>query len=157
MKRFDWKRYKPLGRKRSQPIQGAVFLLIIASIEALTEICVNIVNARNTLYVDGRLIKGLIPGAVMPHFFELIDQGLNLFPLVGVFLAWEVFDCYRYHRKDTRSIYIMRRLPDKWELHRRCWGIPVLFSIGTLLVIGGILLLCFFVYLILTPPECLPF
>ena len=80
-----------------------------------------------------------------------------LVPYFWVFMGLEVWDCYDYHKKSTKSIYLMRRLPDKWELHRRCWGRPVIHCILSLLAVAAMTLVYFLLYLTLTPWECLPY
>ena len=53
------------------------------------------------------------------------------------------------------SIYLMRRLPDRWELHRRCLVFP--FA-GLVLCVAAAFLtvvLCYACYMIATPEICL--
>lgn len=162
MKMPDLSRYTPLGRKTSQPIQGGIFMLVVAALRALVELMDNYLHARDSLFETVRVSmmetsKELIPGAVIQPFHSLIQSSLNFFPWFWAFMLWEVIDCYLCHRKDTKSIYLMRRLPDKWELHRRCWGRPLIWVGRSVLLAEAILLFFFVVYLVFTPKECLPF
>lgn len=162
MKKPDLSRYIPLGRKTSQPMQGGIFLLVVATLRAVVELMDNYLAARDALFETVRvsMIEShpvLIPGAVIHPFASLIQGSLNFFPLFWLFMLWEVIDCYLYHRRETMSIYLMRRLPDRWELHRRCWGRPLIYTAGSVALMGVILLFYFVVYLVFTPAECLPF
>lgn len=155
MKRIDLDRYKPVGYTSSSaiPCVGALIFALIKTIELPG----NIIIARNRLYPDGRLVFGVIPGAKMAPYLSLIGDSFILFPLFWLFMGIEVISCYAYHKKHSMSIYLMRRLPDRWELHRRCWGRPLIFTAGSFLLMGLVLAFYFLVYLILTPAECLPF
>ncbi len=162
MKKPDLSRYIPLGRKSSQPMQGGIFLLVVGTLRAVVELMDNYLAARDSLFETVRVSmievhQELIPGAMIHPFPSLIQHSFDFFPLFWLFMLWEVIDCYLYHRKETRSIYLMRRLPDKWDLHRRCWGRPLIYTAGSIVLIGLILLSYFIVYLVFTPAECLPF
>lgn len=119
-------------------------------------------DARDALYSytqnpDGTQVKTLVPGRIITPFWELMVQG----PMLGVWcfiavMALQVWRHYRWHTRDSMSIYTMRRLPDRWELHRRCWTVPVLASIAELLLLGVCLLLCWCLYTTATPAGHLP-
>ena len=163
MKMPDLSRYMPLGRaKNSQPMQGGIFMLGVAALRAVVELMDNYIHARNALFETVRISmievrRTLIPGAVIQPFHKLIQSSLDFFPWFWAFMLWEVTDCYLYHRKDTRSIYLMRRLPDRWDLHRRCWGRPLIWMGRSVLLMLAIVLFYVLVYLVFTPKECLPF
>lgn len=164
MKLPDLSRYMPLGRaSASQPMQGGIFMLIVAALTAVGELMSHYLDALDALYeitppVGMTTIhRILVPGAVMRPFASLIQNSFHFFPLFWAFMLWEVIDCYLSHRRGSMSIYLMRRLPDKWDLHRRCWGRPLIWVGRSLLLMGLILLFCFVVYLVFTPKECLPF
>ena len=162
MKKPDLSRYAPLGRKTSQPMQGGIFMLVVATLRAVVELMDNYLAARDLLFETVRVSmievhQVLIPGAIIQPFPQLIQGSLDFFPWFWAFMLWEVIDCYLYHRRETKSIYLMRRLPDRWELHRRCWGRPLIYTGGSILLMAVILLFWFVVYLVFTPKACLPF
>lgn len=164
MKMPDLSRHMPMGRqKNSQPMQGGIFMLAVATLRAVVELMDNYITARDALYNVVPPIRvpfphrELIPGAVIQPFTSLIQSSLDFFPWFWAFMLWEAIDCYLYHRKETKSIYLMRRLPDKWDLHRRCWGRPLIWVGRSFLLLAAILLFYFVVYLVFTPKACLPF
>ncbi len=63
---------------------------------------------------------------------------------------------YLYYHRETKSVYLMRRLPDKWEYHRRALTVTVC----ELLICMALALLTFFIdcliYVWSTPAACLP-
>ena len=62
---------------------------------------------------------------------------------------------YAYHRQGSKSIYLMRRLPSKLELHRRCLTLPIAGILIALLTAFLLLLIYYAVYMNVTPAECL--
>ena len=62
---------------------------------------------------------------------------------------------YLYHYQGSRSIYLMRRLPDRWELLRRCIALPLCGALAALLTGLLITLLWAGIYLLATPRELL--
>ena len=155
MKRIDLKRYTPMGYTSSYSGVG-IFALIGAVIRTL-ELPFNIVAARNDLYPNGRLVLGVISGAKMAPYLSLLGGSFSLFPLFWLMMAVEVYLCYDYHKRISQSIYLMRRLPDEWDLHRRCWGRPLLYTAGSLALVGVILVFWYLMYLLITPHGCLPY
>ncbi len=57
--------------------------------------------------------------------------------------------------RGSRSDYLMRRLPNRWELARRSYALPLLLILATLVTMALLLAIYYAVYLALTPPECL--
>ncbi len=60
-----------------------------------------------------------------PEFPECLGVALYGFGIVAaglvVLAAWH----YAFFYRGARSDYLMRRLPDRWELHLRCLAVPV--------------------------------
>ena len=77
-----------------------------------------------------------------------VDELPLLLPLV--FLLWH----YAYHYQGSRSVYLMRRLPDRWEYHRRCLAIPAATVAATAVLLAGSLALFYGAYMLFTPAAC---
>ena len=88
-----------------------------------------------------------------PQLLEYAMTGLLLGMALTVPLALYHYAC---HYLGSRSIYLMRRLPDGWELWRRCLTVPALLAVLCLGAIELLTILYFLVFLLLTPPPCLP-
>ena len=112
-------------------------------------------DARNGLYNYQAGRKTLLPGAVMPDMSELLGGALSGFLILALCMLAMTALRYAYHRQGSKSIYLMRRLPDKWELHRRCIVLPVLGAAACLLAAAAVLLLFYGIYMVATPRECL--
>ena len=58
---------------------------------------------------------------------------------------------YVYHWKGSRSIYLMRRLPNPWELHRRCLTLPALGIVFFLIFGAAEMFIMYGIYLLAAP------
>lgn len=155
-RKLDRWRYVPLGMNADTVFRrmwlGFAGAMACSILPFLCRYC----SARSRLwgYYNGKY--GRMPGYMMMRFPELM-QGLLWGPGVACLLyaiLGAVF--YGYHYQGSRSVYTMRRLPDKWELWRRCLTAPGLFlalTVAASLVLTGIYYL---VWRYCTPLDALP-
>jgi len=96
--------------------------------------------------------EGVVVQYPMPEFLTILGQGMVVFHiLIPCMLAFTIYH-YLYHRTGSKSVYLMRRLPDRWEYHRRCLTLP-LVSAGLVFLAEVILLLFYFWIYVLVIPE----
>lgn len=110
-------------------------------------------NARNGLFAyttDGYI---LLPDAQMPAFAELLEDSFSWFGVMAVMTLFFVGWHYAYHWQGSKSIWLMRRLPDRWVLHRRCLILPALELAACALCALVLFWLYFGLYVWLTPAE----
>ena len=99
--------------------------------------------------------KTLKEYAVMPDFVYVLNYGLAGFLILAVCMILLAAYHYAYHYMGSKSIYLMRRLPDRWALFRRCGTLPAIAVVCCLLA-AFILLLCYYgFYMWVTPEACL--
>lgn len=115
------------------------------------------IDARNQLFVYEIDKKMLIEGAIIAPFSSLFSVYFSGFFLVACFLLGYVIHHYLYFRQDSMSIYLMKRLPDKRELHRRALTVPCLAVLATIGVALAAILFYFIIYILATPKACLPY
>lgn len=96
-------------------------------------------------------------GAVMPGFFGILSGSETVFLVVCSLMPFWALYYYSYHYTGSKSIYLMRRLPDGWDLHRRCLALPGAGLLGALSLQGVLGLLYYLIYIFVTPRQCLPF
>ena len=154
MKKPDLSRYAPLGINVRSEWQGYVAGLAVAIVYSMIYL-LRYFNARENLYEWTLKGRELIEGTVMPDFAELMDGTLLVFLAIALTMMGLVIYHYIYHRLDTKSYYVMRRLSSRWELHLRCLTLPV-----TGLLICGVAalimtLIYYWIYMGCTPEECL--
>lgn len=60
------------------------------------------------------------------------------------------------HYQESRSIYLMRRLPDRWELHRRCLFLPLAGLLAAGILSLALAAAYFFLYRWAIPEALIP-
>ena len=162
MKIFDPKRHLPVGWEWENTKTGMIWGHILSGL-SLFGFFGRFSDALDALYFhregpNGTLIPVLDPTRTIAPFSEL-TRGTPLFGL-WIFLAvmpLMVWRYYRFHTQEAMSVYTMRRLPDRWEYHRRCWTQPILSAIAELLLYALLTALCWLIWYFATPAPCRPF
>ena len=113
-------------------------------------------QARGLLYTTVLGRRVLYTGAQIAPLEELL-RGVFL-PALGyaVICLVQIGVNYASFYRGAKSVYLMRRVPDRWELPRRCAAIPLLALAAGLLLTAGCVLLCDLIYFKATPPQCIP-
>jgi len=161
MKIFDPKRHLPVGWD-GEALRTALGWYHGLSTLSLLVFVSRYADARGSLYAHvegpgGQYVRRLIPGRIIAPF-PVLMEGL---PLLGlwcflILMAIQVWRHYSYHTQGSMSIYTMLRLPDRWELHRRCLTQPLLSAAAELALYALLTLLCFALYYFATPEGHLP-
>lgn len=116
---------------------------------------INLFGERAKLYRKVGTEVHLRPDAVMPDFVDVLRPFLMGFLILALCMAAFIAVHYAYHHQGSKSIYLMRRLPDRWERHRRCWTLPLLGIAACLLAALILLLIYYGLYMLATPKACL--
>lgn len=104
-------------------------------------------------YRNGRRV--LLENAKMPNFEYLTVNLFEVFGIVLLFCALVVVYHYYYHYQGSRMMYLMRRLPNKWEVHIRCFALPIAAGVITIVYMLVLRMLFYAVYVLCTPSQCL--
>ena len=108
------------------------------------------------LFVRSGGVKILRPERTIAPFFEILGNRLMGYIILAACMFVAVAIRYTYYRQGSKSIYLMRRLPDPAVLHRSCWLQPMVRS-GLALLAALVSLAAFYViYVFVTPAVCLP-
>lgn len=153
-RQINWARYAPPGAELKGHKYLFRFGLILALIYAACFLLEYGEEYGDLFWVNGDL-RVLRSGVVMPDFVVLLDNYLIGFGALAVAMLLYAGVYYQYHRQETKSIYLMRRLPNRWELHRRCWTLPVVSAAASAAAGFVVLLLFFWLYMEMTPASCL--
>jgi len=159
MKTPDLSQYAPVGIDLNVERQIFSIGMILVVLRACFRFfwCYYAKLAENNLYrwVGDKQI--IAPGAKLSDFITILDQSewLTGFFVLALCLFAFLPLHYAYHHQGSKSVYLMRRLPDKWEYHRRCLALP-LTGIALCALTAFLLFLIFFSsYMLLTPDELL--
>jgi hypothetical protein len=93
--------------------------------------------------------------AVMPDYVDVLGDAILLFLVLALVMVALMVYHYIYHFQGSKSIYLMRRLPDRWELWRRCLTLPVMGALTSLLAAAVIIIIYYGIYMLATPRACL--
>ena len=100
--------------------------------------------------------KTLRPGAVIVPFKELIGYSFLFFIVFVIVLLAAAGQHYWYYLRGSKSIYLVRRLPERYYALKTCLGVTAIGIALTLLTVGLLLGIYYLVYLFVTPAGCLP-
>lgn len=92
----------------------------------------------------------------MPYFWELqAHTYYGYFLGILLVLIVQIYWNYAYYNKETKSVYVMKRLPDRKEYLRTIWVAPVIqaFSIIVIMAVHTVIDLC--LYIFVTPEVAL--
>lgn len=120
MKQFDFDRYSPPGRPLS--VFWAIVLVLFLS-EVIGGMSFLAELAENVVLLNGDRYQQL---SAVTDFAELMDGRLTALPIAIVAMAAMAVINYSAFYQNSKSIYLMRRLPDRWELARRTVALPAM-------------------------------
>lgn len=146
--------YLPVGANWRQELKWVAVCLMGSLLFSFTYL-LRLYEHYNRLFDTVGQMRFLREGAVMPDFAVLLGRSLGGFALsvlcAGVLLAYH----YAYHFQGSKSIYLMRRLPQRGELLRRCCALPAASALLAVFTAMAVLLLYFRLYHFITPQDCL--
>lgn len=98
----------------------------------------------------------LLPGVKIVPFGEILSGSMLFFvPLILTLLTAGVMH-YLYYSQGGRTILLIRRLPDRKYLWKTCGLGTVLGLAVSLVTMGALLGLYYWIYMTVTPAVCLP-
>lgn len=147
-------RYAPLGLDAAAGLRWYGWGLFAAAGYSLT-FFIRYLNERGDLYYNKLGRQVLWDGVVMPDFVQVLGDALGGFAVLAAGCVGFAVYCYLAHRQGSKSIYTMRRLPARWELHRRCLTLPAAGLAVCAVTAFVLLLLYYWIYMTATPAQCL--
>lgn len=87
----------------------------------------------------------------MPSFAEMMETRYYFFIFIALCMAALAVYNYKYHFQGSKSIYLMRRLPDQRDFARRCLTLPVLGILACVIFAAITTGLCYWLYMSNTP------
>lgn len=152
-----WKpeNYFPPGYEYEQERNNAGLLLGISAVLSLFYFR-DLYRAVEALYEYENHRRVLRENAVAASFGHLVTNHWGLYVPFVLFLTAMMIYHYFYYCRETKSIYLMRRLPQRGVLFKSCVKGPLLgLGIGAASV-AVLYLLYYGIYLLVIPAECLP-
>lgn len=83
----------------------------------------------------------------IPYFYEVLGKSFFCFPIAIAFMLISIAMNYAHYHSGSKSIYLMRRLPDPWERHRRCITVPLWSAAISILTACALFFIYYGVYM----------
>lgn len=145
----------PAGWPWKTTVEVTLCALMVSWCSAVLCFLIHFDEAKIPLYISlsQRTLDRSTPIA---PFAMIFGRGLLGFWIVALCLVLLPLFHYLWHWQGSKSIYLMRRLPRRGELWRRCLAGPAVLLALTLLAAVLAVLLCILLYQTLTPAGHLP-
>ncbi len=147
--------YTPLGIDVGKQVGWWFAGVVVATLHSILFL-IRYFDRRADLYILKAGKRVLMDGAVMTDFGTLTEGVFLTFYLVSIVTLLVIIYHYFYHYQGSKMMYLMKRLPDKWELHRRCITLPVVGAVLMMVWMLVVHMLYYTIYILCTPSQCLP-
>lgn len=148
-------KYAPLGIGVDKQVTAFLAGLVVSTLHSMWFL-LRYGEARRELYTRTSSGLKLMEGAIIRDFSDLTENVFLTFYVVMIVTFLTVIFFYFYHYEGSKMMYLMKRLPDKWELYRRVITLPVAGTIILLVWMTMLKMLYYSIYVICTPSQCLP-
>lgn len=146
--------YAPLGLDIAKERASWIFCMVASTCWCMTFLS-RYWDYRSRLFEVRGGRKILLEGAKMPNFEFLTKDLFEVFGVVLIFCGLAIVYHYYYHYQGSKMMYLMRRLPNKWEVHIRCFALPVIAGVISVAYMLALRLLFYAIYYWCTPVQCL--
>ena len=147
--------YTPLGIDAGKQVGWWLAGVVIATLHSMLFL-IRYFNIRTDLYLLKAGNGVTAESAIMPDFETLTEDVFLTFYLVSIITLLIIIYHYFYHYQGSKMMYLMKRLPDKWELHRRCITLPVIGAVLLMAWMFIVRMLYYTIYILCTPSQYLP-
>lgn len=136
--KINWERHCPPGFDVKLELSMFAGALIISCLWSLSYIA----SFLDAVHYLGEWERHI------PYFYELLRKSFFCFPIALAFMLASVILNYAHYYSGSKSIYLMRRLPNRWELHRRSLELPILAAALTLISAAVLLFIYYGIYML---------
>ena len=148
-------KHAPLGIDVSTHVGLYLFCMFIATLHSMLFLLAY-GNAVNALY-DYHVGKKVLREGAMIVGFDVLTEGIFTTGIaMCIVTLLVVIYYYLYHYQGSKMMYLMRRLPDKTEVIRRCWTLPITGSVLMAAWMFVLRMIYYAIYILCTPSQCLP-
>lgn len=150
---IDMKKYAPPGLEVNSWKQYTGIGIFGCGVLSFYSFVSGLIHARARLFDQ---VTGELTGNFGGWDFSLVlGDAMLLFWFAAAGMAAFLIRYYFYFFEGSKSIYTMARLKSAWELHIRCWTLPVLGA-GTLVLCRVVLIAVYFLVFLLATPKGVP-
>lgn len=158
-KLYNWMADRmPLGLSPSAQWKAYLVALIAAISDSVIRFSLYFDYCLGGLYIDDKrtiLHSPNEPYVDMLPFWDIAKDSYYGFLIIALGLIWLAWYHYRYHYQKSKSIYLMKRLPAKNELRKRCLALPVAGAIVAAVTALLLTAIYYISYITMTPEAFL--
>lgn len=159
MRKIQIERYLPLGIDKEAEQTQYWLAIVVGGLYSSISFLFWFTDGRQGLYEWQSGKATLIENARMPSFSSLTDGCMLGFVLTVAVLIYQLINhyLYQYSNQGSKCIYLMKRIPNKWEMHKRSLTLPLIGMLNMFVIMGLLRAIYLAVYMFCTPQQCLPF
>lgn len=151
-----WKIKTPPGISLKSEIITISSLIILGLVISIGTFVNRFTAALSSLYIKEGAFMLLDQSKRMMQFDQIMDNNLTMLTLVILGCLCLCVYHYMYYSEKTKSIYVMRRLPNRYTLHVQALSVPVLAILLCCLMSFMLILIYYTIYTNVTPMGYLP-
>lgn len=148
-------KYSPPGMDLKQEKQIFAWGIILSILYSTFYYFSKYAVAYGELYIRVGSKLVLNTAATMPDFKALLGYSFIGFAIVSVMMVGFILYHYSYYRQGSMSLYLMKRLPKKFELHKRALALPIIGLLLCFVTVFVLRMVYFIVYILATPEAYL--
>lgn len=154
---WDFEKMVPPGVDYKKEVRYFLCALLFTFLSSMVWFFIRFQDFHRNLYntADRLGEQIVIEGAMMPDFKLVLGGCLLGFAVLVLCAAAGAGYHYLYYFQGSKSVYLMKRLPKRWELLKRCTVLPAMAVFICLATAFVLLLIYYWYYISNTPPECL--
>ena len=141
---------------RSKLLHYAGHLAFYVLLGSFVLFCIRYTYLRDKLYEDILGRRVLRSGVQLDSLSDILNGKFRLSLMYFILMLTDIGLNYASFYRESKSIYLMRRIPDRWELPRRCASVPLMGIAAGLILTAILICLCNLIYFKATPPQCIP-
>ena len=148
----------PLGLSPSREFTAFTAASVVNLLYSMTYFCWYFDYCLGGLYKDAKrtvLHSPDDPYVSMLPFWDIAENSYRGFFVIGFLLIWAAWYHYHYHSQKSKSIYLMKRLPAKNELRKRCLTLPLTGLLITAATAAALTAIYYICYITMTPEPFL--
>lgn len=145
-------KYFPVGYPYQQEMKLLKIWLIGSIIGSFSFFYRYYLAYRKLYYYHTLLQKWVLQKGVLMEPFSVLSDGIFRGFWIGFLLLGILAFChYRYYYQGSKSIYLMKRLPDRWLCLKSCIVVPIVVGILFLIIMVLLYGIYFGIYIWVTP------
>jgi len=158
-KLYSWMEARiPLGLSPSAELSAFAAASIVNLLYSMVSFFWYFDYCLGGLYADAKrtiLLSPSDPYVSMLPFWAIARDSYRGFFVIVFMLIWAAWYHYHYHSQKSKSIYLMKRLPAKNELKKRCLTLPVTGLLITAAMAISLTAIYYICYITITPEAFL--